>query len=352
VAGTRRRGPSKRSRARPVNLALQGGGAHGAFTWGVLDRLLEDQRIAIEGISGTSAGAINGLMVAYGMALDGRDGARAMLAQLWRRIGEAARHSPFQPSWLDRMLGGGNLDYSPGFQMFDLMSRVISPYQSNPMDLHPLRDLLTDMVDFDRLRACASEAVKLFVSTTDVRSGKIRVFGPKELRPEVFMASACLPLLFKAVEIDGEHYWDGGYMGNPALFPLIYNCRASDIMLVEINPIRIEEVPTDSRAILDRVNDISFNATMMREMRAIAFVTRMLDQHKIAGGSNLRRIFFHMVQAEKAMARYGASSKFNTTPDFLDTLFKLGRQTAEEWLDDHFSAIGRDSSVDLHSLFF
>jgi NTE family protein len=194
--------------------------------------------------------------------------------------------------------------------------------------------------------------VKLFVSTTDVRSGKIRVFGPKDLKAEVFMASACLPLLFRAVEIDGEHYWDGGYMGNPALFPPIYNCRASDIMLVEINLIRIDEVPTDARAILDRMNDFSFNAMMMREMRAIAFVTRMLDHHRLNGGSNLRRINFHMIEAEEAMARYGASSKFNTDPAFLDTLFALGREATEDWLDQHFAAIGRDSSVDLHQLFF
>ena len=351
MAGARRRRkPVRRQRARPINLALQGGGAHGAFTWGVLDRLLEDSRIEIDGISGTSAGSVNGLMVAYGMALGGRDEARHLLAELWRRIGQAARFSPFQPCWIDRMMGGGNLDFSPGFQAFDLMSRVVSPYQFNPLDLNPLRDLVSELVDFDRLRA--SDTVKLFVSTTDVRSGKIRVFGPKELRPEVFMASACLPLLFKAVEIDGEFYWDGGYMGNPALFPLIYNCRASDIMLVEINPIRIEQVPTDSRAILDRMNDISFNATMMREMRAIAFVTRMLDHHRLNGGSGLRRINFHMVQAEKAMGRYGASSKFNTDPGFLDTLFRLGRETAADWLDEHFGMIGRDSSVDLHHLFF
>jgi NTE family protein len=178
------------------------------------------------------------------------------------------------------------------------------------------------------------------------------VFGPKELKAEVFMASACLPLLFRAVEIDGEHYWDGGYMGNPALFPLIYNCRASDIVLVEINPIRIEEVPTDARGILDRMNDISFNATMMREMRAIAFVTKMLEHHRLSGGSNLRRIHFHMVQAEEAMGRYGASSKFNTQPDFLKTLFELGRDTAEHWIDQHFAQLGRGSSVDLNQLFF
>jgi len=348
-AGGRRR-PARRKPARQLNLALQGGGAHGAFTWGVLDRLLEDSRLELEGISGTSAGSINGLMVAYGMALDGRDGAREMLKALWTRIGAASSSSPFQPCWLDRMLSPGNLDYSIGFQAFDLMSRIVSPYQFNPLDLSPLRDLLSSLVDFERMRA--EEKVKLFVSTTDVRSGKIRVFGPKELRVEVFMASCCLPLLFRAVEIDGEHYWDGGYMGNPALFPLIYNCRASDIMLVEINAIRIEQVPTDARAILDRMNDISFNATMMREMRAIAFVTRMLEHHKLSGGSNLRRINFHMVQAEQAMSRYGASSKFNTDPTFIATLFDLGRETAEQWLDEHFTAIGRDSSVDLHHLFF
>ncbi|MBI3706956.1 MAG: patatin-like phospholipase family protein [Proteobacteria bacterium] len=333
-----------------VNLALQGGGAHGAFTWGVLDRLLEDDRLAIEGISGTSAGAMNGAVLAYGMMEGGRDGARRLLRDFWKRVADQARFSIFQPTLFDRLLGNRNLDFSWAFQAFDLMTRVLSPYQYNPRDVNPLRDVLGGFIDFDRLRRY--DGIKLFVSATNVRSGKIKVFGPAELSLDVLLASACLPHMFRAIEIDGEHYWDGGYMGNPAMFPLIYNCRSSDIMLVEVNPIRIEEVPTTARAIIDRVNDISFNATMMREMRAISLVTWLIDQHRLTGKTQLRRIHFHMVQAQEEMEHYGVSSKFNCDWDFLLDLHRLGRQIAEKWLQQNFDKIGTDSSVDLHNLFF
>ena len=262
-----------------ITLALQGGGAHGAFTWGVLDRLLEDDRLVIEGISGTSAGAMNGAVVVAGMAAGGPDAARTLLARFWEHIAESGRFSIFQPSIFDRMMGSSaNLDFSPLYQGFDLMTRMLSPYQLNPSGDNPLRKTLNEMIDFEKVRE--GEGVKLFISTTNVRTGKIRVFRNHELTADVLLASACLPQLFQAVEVDGEHYWDGGFMGNPAMFPLIYNCRASDILLIEINPIRIEELPTTARGIADRMNSISFNATMMREMRTIAFVTRLLDRHR------------------------------------------------------------------------
>ncbi|MBM3573478.1 MAG: patatin-like phospholipase family protein [Alphaproteobacteria bacterium] len=335
---------------RTVNLALQGGGAHGAFTWGVLDRFLEDDRIEIDGITGTSAGAVNGAVLLAGMLEDGRAGGRAMLRRFWERAAEAGRYSLFRPTAFDKFINGGNLDYSPAFQALDLITRMMSPYQLNPLDINPLRDILKDLIDFDRLKR--SNGIKLFVCATNVRSGKIRVFPREELSVDALLASACLPHLFRAVEIDGEHYWDGGFMGNPAMFPLLYHTACSDIVLVEINPIRVEEVPETARAILDRMNSISFNSTMMREMRNIAFVTQMLDEHQLTGRSHLRRINFHIVEAERTMTRYGANSKFNVDLDFLNELFELGRATAQDWLDRNFNLIGVKSSIDLQELFF
>lgn len=224
------------------------------------------------------------------------------------------------------------------------------PYQLNPTGYHPVRDLLDDLIDFEALRKV--KHVRLFISTTNVRSGKIRVFPIQEITAEVLLASACLPHLFQAVEIEGEHYWDGGYMGNPAMFPLLYQCKANDIMLVEINPIRIDEVPQTARGIVDRMNSISFNATMMREMRTIAFVTQMLEQHRLTGRSHLRRIYFHMMQAEKEMSAYGASSKFNVHRDFIEILFQLGVRTADTWLEQNYDKLGTESSIDLQKLFF
>ena len=334
-----------------ITLALQGGGAHGAFTWGVLDRLLEDDRLLIEGISGTSAGAMNGAVVVWGMAQGGPQAARQLLAKFWNQVAETGRYSIFQPTVFDKMFGNpANLDLSPFYQSFDLMTRLFSPYQLNPQNKNPLKDALEDMIDFAKVRE--GEGVKLFISTTNVRTGKIRVFRNHELTADVLLASACLPHLFQAVEVDGEHYWDGGFMGNPAMFPLIYNCRASDVLLIEINPIRIEQLPESARAIADRMNAISFNATMMREMRTIAFVTRLLERHRLTGRSGLRRIFFHMVQAEEEMAAFGVSSKYNLDQDFLHTLRDLGRRKADEWLKTNFDSLGRDSSVDLEKLFF
>jgi NTE family protein len=335
---------------RTVSLALQGGGSHGAFTWGVLDRLLEDERIRIDGISATSAGAMNGAMLVYGMITGGREGARDLLRTFWNRIADGGRNSVFQPTPIDRLFGNHNLDNSPAYHFFDMMTRMFSPYQFNPAGTNPLKETLEGLINFDRLRHASG--IKFFVNATNVRTGKIRVFKQKEVSVEALLASSCLPHLFHAVEIDGEHYWDGGYMGNPAMFPLIYNCRASDIIIVEINPIVVDEVPDNARAIIDRMNTISFNATMMREMRAIALVTRLLEQYRLTGRSNLRRINFHMMQAEKEMAGFGASSKFNIDRDFLDLLFELGRRTADGWLAQHYGMLGVDSTIDLNKLFF
>ncbi|MGQ0664008.1 MAG: patatin-like phospholipase family protein [Pseudomonadota bacterium] len=342
-------GEAKQGGAKRISLALQGGGAHGAFTWGVLERLLDEERLEIEGISGTSAGAMNGAVLAHGMIEGGRQGARDSLARFWQRIGEMARLSPIQPSWIDRMFGAGRLDFSPAFHAFDALSRLFSPYQYGLADFNPLRDVLNEFCDFDRLNRAS--AIKLFACATNIRNGKIKVFGPGELSVEALLASACLPLLFRAVEIDGEHYWDGGYVGNPALFPLLYRCAASDVVLVEVNPLRNPAIPTTARDILDRMNDLAFNSALMREMRAIAFVTRLIDEKRLVDPDYLRKIHFHMIEAEEIIAGLGASSKFNADWGFLQALHELGVGRAEAWIAANFDSIGARSTIDIEDLF-
>lgn len=330
-----------------INLALQGGGAHGAFTWGVLDRLLEDGRLEIEGISGTSAGAMNAAVVAYGLATGGRDGARERLRTFWTQIGEAARFSPLKPSPVDRWLGIGNMDFSPAWMVFDSLSRMASPYDLNPFNFNPLERVLTEVVDFGRLAtACAEERVRLFLCATNVKTSRIKVFKGEEIGPEAVLASACLPFLYQAVEIDGEHYWDGGYMGNPPIYPLIYHTDCSDVLLVKINPINIDELPTSAPEIFDRINEISFNSSLMRELRAIAFVRRLVDEHRL-DPNRYKRLNLHAVEAERELAPLRVSSKLNAEPAFLDWLFALGRRRAEAWLDAHVDKVGRESSLDL-----
>ncbi len=344
---------SKRAKARKevkrITLALQGGGAHGAFTWGVLDRLLEDSRLDIVGISGTSAGAMNGAMAVCGLANGGRAGARAMLDTFWRRVSDFARLSPLQPTWLDAMLNPGGLDYSPAYNLFDMLSRVYSPYQLNIVDFHPLREILADMVDFDCLHRCSQ--AQLFVTATNVRSGKIKIFRPDELTVDSLLASACIPELYRAVEIDGEHYWDGGYMGNPAVFPLLENCDSTDVILVQINPIATAEVPTNARDILDRVNEISFNSSLMREMRAIAIITRLIEDGSIDKKAGLKTFHVHMIEAEDVMSRLGFSSKLNVDWDFVCSLRDLGRERAGAWLTENYEDLGVKSSVDIDEVF-
>jgi NTE family protein len=333
---------------KPINLALQGGGAHGAFTWGVLDRLLEEPRINIEAISGTSAGAMNGVVVADGLMRGGPEAARKSLHNFWRTVSEAARLSPLQPSPIDLWMGNFNLDTSPGFLAFDLLGRAVSPYQLNPGNVNPLRDLIAEVVDFDRVRAC--NQVRLFISATRVGNGRVRIFTNDELTPDAVMASACLPFLFQAVEIDGEAYWDGGYMGNPALHPFSYRCASRDIVLVQINPLCCQETPKTAREILNRVNEITFNSSLMAELRAIDFVARLLDEGSL-DPERYRKMLIHLIDAQDALRPFNASSKLNANWTFLTTLFDIGRDAADRWLADHFHALGDRSSVDVESLY-
>ena len=314
-----------------VNLALQGGGSHGAFTWGVLDRLLEDERIGFDGVTATSAGGVNAVVLADGLALNGREGARDRLRTFWKKMSEVASSSFIAPSFFDQMNPSFGLDQTPNYVFIDVLSRILSPYQLNPFDMNPLKDLLNAEVNFERVRQ--QKVIKLFLSATNVRTGKVKVFAREELAADHVLASACLPFMMRAPEIDGDAYWDGGFMGNPAIFPVIYGCKAPDVIMVHLTPTERPELPTNSRAIINRMQEISFNSSLMREMRAIAFVTQLIDEGKMAGG---KRMFMHLIEAEDMIRDLAGSSKMNGTWKFLTHLFEIGRERTDKWLADNY----------------
>jgi len=334
---------------RMINLALQGGGAHGAFTWGVIDRLLDEPYIGFEGLSGTSAGAVNAVVLAHGLMDGGRKGGQAALEDFWRRSSRGG--SVWSPvNTLPHVtIPGMEMLTAATYAAFDTMTRTFSPYEFNPFDINPLHDLLTESVDFEGLRKHCS--TKLFLSATNVRSGRVRVFESKDVSADVVMASACLPFLFQAVEIDGEHYWDGGYVGNPALFPFFYNCESRDVMIVHINPMVRDEVPKTAPDILNRINEISFNSSLLDELRAINFVSRLIDQEwlKDEYKDRLRHILVHSVRADDALQDLPVSSKFDVNWSFLTKLRNRGRLEADAWLETNRDAIGKTSTVDLES---
>ncbi|MGH6892445.1 MAG: patatin-like phospholipase family protein [Dongiaceae bacterium] len=328
-----------------INLALQGGGAHGAFAWGVLDRLLEDDRIEIEGISATSAGAMNATVLTYGYAAGGRVGARKALDGFWRRVAHIAALSPFQATWLDRLMGNKSLENSPAFLWLDMMTRLVSPYQLNPANYNPLRDALEQSVDFDAMRT-EKLPIRLYLSATNVRTGKVKIFCGNDVTADAVMASGCLPFLFQAVEIDGEHYWDGGYVGNPAIYPLIYNCGSRDVLIVHINPLQRDQLPMSAGEIMNRINEISFNSSLMREMRAISFVTNLIDEGKVQP-NGMKRMLIHAISAEDVMGKLGIMSKLNADWEFLAELKEFGRGHADAWLDRNYENLGRNSTIDI-----
>jgi len=346
------RGIPPRANEKPVNLALQGGGAHGAFAWGVLEKLLEDGRLTIEAMSATSAGAMNAVVAAYGLSIGGPDGAQEKLEEFWQRISNAGQlYSPIRSfPWEHWLQGSGpNSEFSPTFFVFQAMTHVFSPYQINPFNFNPLKDVLTEVVDFDRLAKC-NKAPRLFLSATNVRTGKIKLFGNEAVSADVVLASACLPYLFHAVEIDGEHYWDGGFMGNPAIFPLIYNRGSKDVILVHINPIERKRLPRTAAEIFNRMNEISFNSSLMREMRAVAFVTKLIDDN-VLDRDKYSRMFIHSIRDDAAMAELGVATKLNPDWDFLCRLRDSGRAKAAEWLDGNLDKVGQSSTVDLAGAF-
>ena len=349
MTGRRRRAQPLKGLAGPkaektVSLGLQGGGAHGAFTWGVLDAILEDGRIAIEALTGTSAGAMNAVVLAEGWIEGGADGARAKLEAFWRAISIDGKYGGSERSALDVLLGTWSEMRPPGLLWFDLFSRVASPYDVNPLNINPLRGVVADLIDFEKVKAC--DAVEIFIAATNVRTGKIKVFRRDELSADHLMASACLPMIFQAVEIEGEAYWDGGYMGNPALYPLFYEAAADDILLVQINPIERKELPTKAREIRDRINEITFNASLLREMRAIAFVNRLVDAGKLPK-DEYKRVLLHRIDGGAARARWASSTRLQADWDFLLRLRDLGRAAAKRWLKRNYSAIGEKGTVDL-----
>lgn len=336
--------PSERPSLR-IDLALQGGGAHGAFTWGVLCRILEEEWLEIEAISGTSAGAMNAAVLASGFARGGRAGAREALDLFWRKVSEAARFSPFQRSPLDILLGRWTLDNSPLFVAMDMMSRVVSPYSLNPAGTNPLTDILAEVIDFGGL---TKSPIKLFITATNVRTGRGRVFRNAEITPDVLLASACLPTLFQAVEIDGESYWDGGYSGNPTMTPLIRESDALDTILVQINPVERPGTPRNARDILNRLNEVSFNAVLLKELRMMALL-RQSAQEATGESARWARMRLHRITGE-TMAQLGYSSKLNAEWEFLTMLHNEGRRSAETFYREHRDAIGKSSTLDLDEL--
>jgi NTE family protein len=338
--------------AKPVNLALQGGGAHGAFAWGVLDRLLADGRLTFEAISGTSAGSMNAVVLAYGRINGGNEGAREALHNFWRAVSDAGqRYSPIRLLPGEWRVPGWDIEHNPTFAWFKTLSRAFSPYVLNPLNLNPLRNVLEAHVDFERLNAC--RYTKLYLAATNVRTGKTRVFSTHEIDADVVMASACLPFLFQAVQVAGEFYWDGGYMGNPCLFPFFYHCASRDVVIVHINPIERPGPPRTANEIANRINEISFNSALLKEMRAIAFVQKLIDEGWIRDEfrDRLRYVLLHSIRADAAMSDLSAATKMVADWQFLTHLRDRGRAVADEWLARHFDDVGQRPTVDVRKEF-
>jgi NTE family protein len=334
--------------AKKINLALQGGGAHGAFTWGVLDSLLADPRVEIEGISGASAGAINAVMLADGLARGGPQEARKRLADVWRAVSSNGDLSDLERTVTNRLLSFVPYNGSPVQAWLDTLSRFWSPYEFNPLNINPLKDVVERFVDFDALRACGG--IKLFVSATNVFTGRLRIFPREKITARVIMASACLPMVFQAVEIDGIPYWDGGYMGNPAIFPFFRATDAEDVLIVAINPLERRQTPRTQNEILNRIDEITFNSSLIAEYRAIDFVARLIDQGRLPRGKGpgeYRRINVHRVALDSAFKELTADSKLDSDFSFFEMLRNGGQRAGADFLSKHFDDIGVRSTVDL-----
>jgi NTE family protein len=346
-----KRSPARSARSSPVsksadgikhiNMALQGGGAHGAFGWGVMDKFLEDGRIEIEGLSGTSAGSMNAVVYAYGK-LKGNDGAREALHNFWKAISDAGQRFA-----VPRMPWDTGHNQNPMQDMMKSMMSVFSPYQINPMNYNPLREVLEEQVDFEALER--SQGTKLFLCATNVRTGKVKIFNTPEVTADVVLASACLPQVFQAVEIDGEHYWDGGYMGNPVLYPLFYHTQSRDVVILHINPIERPGPPTSAADIANRLNEITFNSSLIKELRAVYFVQKLLDDGWIKDEfrDKLKYVLIHSVRADNAMSDLSSASKMSSDWKFLTMLRDRGRALATQWLEHNFEHLGVRSTVDL-----
>jgi NTE family protein len=337
----------KKPAPKRINLALQGGGAHGAFTWGVIEHLLEDGRLAVEGISGTSAGAVNAVMLADGLRRGGPDEARKRLADFWRAASIGGDLPGVQRAVINRLFSMTPLENSPTLDWLTAWSRYLSPYDVNPLNINPLKDLIERFVDFEGLRA---DGRALFIAATNVRTGRLHIFPREKISAEAVMASACLPAIFQAVEIDGVAYWDGGYLGNPVIHPFFRATQAEDVLIVQINPVVRRKIPTSTREIMARVNEITFNSPLMAELRAIEFVNRLIEQGRLphgTGANEYRQIKVHRIVLEGLGERFSSASRLRNDYESFDLLRKLGHRAARRFLDAHYCDIGLRSSVDL-----
>jgi NTE family protein len=333
-----------------VGIAIQGGGAHGAFAWGVLDRLLEEDELVADAMCGTSAGALNAVVCAYGLHVGGPLKAKELLEQLWKKI---SLHGAliFKPGPFDFFTGGGDIYNSWGYQWFNSLTQFLSPYQFNPLNYNPLRGILEELIDFEYLRKYNKK--KIFICATNVKTNRARIFTNHELSVDALLASTCLPFLFQAVEIDGEYYWDGGYMGNPPIFPLITHTEVKDIVLIKINSINIDEVPKTAREIADRVNEISFNSSLINEMKLIHYRNELLRNGILKSDNKINReIFIHTISGYDVLHKLSYSSKMNTSWDFFVNLKNKGREVAHRWLNDEFKHVGEYSTFDVETHFF
>ena len=337
-----------KTQQKKVAFALQGGGSHGAFTWGVLDRILEDGRIDIEGISGTSAGGLNAVALCQGMIKGGKEGARAELKKLWKSVSDLAVGSPLKPLPFEGSVGHYNLDHSPGYLSLHMIQSLLSPYELNPLNINPFRGFVEEFFDFKALNAF--NEIKLFLCATQVSTGKLRLFHTEDLSVDTVLASACLPHLFQAVRIDDEYYWDGGFVGNPAIYPLIDSCSTSDIVVVQIRVMRRHTLPMTAIQIHDRHAEITYNACLMREMRSIDLITRLIDKG-LLDSQKVKRLFMHLIRDEPLFSSLEMSSALNASWDFLTFLFHQGRSCATTWLASHFDDIGVCTSASIYKDF-
>ncbi|MDR0677505.1 MAG: patatin-like phospholipase family protein [Holosporaceae bacterium] len=329
-----------------ISIAMQGGGAHGAYTWGVLDRLLEEKDIVIEGVSGTSAGGMNAVATAQGIMTGGNEGARELLNKYWKINSDSGKGSIFKPGLIDVIEGKYTMHNSPGFLFFDFISKVLSPYQLNPLGTNPLRDIVEKLFDFDKLNKFND--VKVFLAATHVYTGKLKVFSnvTQELSTEALLATACLPTLFAAVLVKGEYYWDGGFIGNPVIYPLIYDCETPDVMIIKLNPTHRNRLPLTASEIGDRLNEITNNTSIMREMRSMHFITKLIDDGIVAPGK-LKRMHVHLIEDEAIFHDLGWSSKLNVDAEFLNHLFTAGRKSADKWLEKNYDKIGKETTANV-----
>ncbi|UTW11123.1 patatin-like phospholipase family protein [Marinobacterium rhizophilum] len=326
---------------RKINLALQGGGAHGAFTWGVLDRLLEEPTLRFEGVSGTSAGAMNAVMLASGLQQGGHEGARELLARFWHEVSLHAL--PELPKGLPTAGFGESVT-----DWMQMLSYYLSPYDLNPLDINPLRSLVERTVDFERLRAASP--LRLFVAATDVQSGKLRLFRDTEMTADHLLASACLPTLHKAIEIDGSSYWDGGFSGNPAIYPLVFDCASDDVLVVLLQPLMRVGTPVSASSIRERVAEFGFQSTYLREMRALSYMQFEIRKTPFSLGAferRVRRLRLHLIETDELLAGLDRASKYDTRLHFLQALHDRGRERAHLWLAQQGHCLGRTSSCDL-----